>query len=65
MHLELSASEAQELSLTLDAALQTLLHELAHTDTRAYRETLRARHARLESVRHQLDARLSQDQAYG
>lgn len=64
MMLELSEADARALREVLDTYLLTMLEELAHTDTRAYRDTLRERYDRLDAVRRHLDAALDGNQVY-
>jgi hypothetical protein len=64
MLLELSHAEAQDLKQALDAALQGMLQEIAHTDQRAFREALRHRYDVLESVRRRLELSLEGSQVY-
>lgn len=64
MILELSNAEAQDLKQVMDAALQGMLLEIAHTDQRAYREALRHRYDVLESVRRRLELSLEGSQVY-
>lgn len=64
MLLELNQAEAQDLKQALDATLQAMLQEIAHTDQRAFREALRHRYDVLERVRHRLDLSLEGSQVY-
>jgi hypothetical protein len=64
MLLELTAEEARELSQVMESALRELLDEIAHTDTRAYKELLQARYGRLEPLARRLQAQLESEQVY-
>jgi uncharacterized protein YicC (UPF0701 family) len=64
MLLELTAEEGRDLTQVLDSALRELLEELAHTDTRSWRELLQARYERLESLARRLQAQLDSEQVY-
>ena len=64
MLLELSHAAAQDQKQALDAADQSMLQEIAHTDQRAFREALRHRYDVLESVRRRLDLSLEGSQVY-
>jgi hypothetical protein len=50
MQLELNDEERNDLSNALDARLLSLRNELAHTDDRHYRQTVRATLDRLEGI---------------
>lgn len=49
-HIELSDEEAQELCIALERRLQQMLHELVHTDDKAYRDNLQQCLERLEKI---------------
>ena len=50
MHLELNDDEQRDLKNALEVHLRSLRNELAHTDNRAYRRTVRETLDRLETV---------------
>jgi hypothetical protein len=50
MHLELSTDEILLLKELLESKHRDLLHELHHTDDRAFKDALKVRTARLESL---------------
>jgi hypothetical protein len=50
MHLELSSDEVVLLKDILESKHRNLLHELHHTDDRAFRDALKVRIDRLEGV---------------
>lgn len=50
MLLDLTERQRALLGEVLDSELKGLIDEIAHTDTREYRDQLKARHAELENV---------------
>jgi hypothetical protein len=60
MTLELNDNQARELILSLESYLTTLLNEIVHADDRHFRDELKQRYDRLESLR----ARLSHELKY-
>lgn len=54
MKLELNQTEEQVLAETLESSLSRLQDEIAHTDSRDYRETLKERKEVLRNLRSRL-----------
>ena len=59
MHLDFSSDEVVLLKDILESKYRDLLHELHHTDDRAFREALKVRIDRLEGVLGKLRASAS------
>jgi len=55
VHLELTHSQAEVLRRVLENYLAELRVEIAHTDTRAFREKLKARFAVLHGIAEQIN----------
>jgi hypothetical protein len=64
MRIDLTTEEAHELKTVLDASLERLFNELAHTDHREFRVELRGRIERLQELDRRLEAVLETPSLY-